>query len=73
MVSQAVGANKPLIVVTLNYRLNIFAFNHGGETKNLALSDQRLALEWVSRNIGKFGGDPVSFAFHWTFDIFSLW
>lgn len=60
MVSQATSVGKPMIVVTFNYRLNIFAFNCGEGAKNLALQDQRLALEWVSKNIVKFGGDPVS-------------
>ncbi|KAI1399046.1 Alpha/Beta hydrolase protein [Hypoxylon fuscum] len=58
MVSQATSVGKPMIVVTFNYRLNIFAFNCGEGAKNLALQDQRLALEWVSKNIVKFGGDP---------------
>lgn len=62
MVSQAASVNKPLIVITFNYRLNIFAFNSGKGEKNLALCDQRLAIEWVSKNISNFGGDPVSFA-----------
>jgi carboxylesterase type B len=47
---------KPTIIVTFNYRLNIFAFGDGGET-NLALKDQRTAIDWVVAHIHGFGGD----------------
>ncbi|KAI1867813.1 uncharacterized protein JN550_006954 [Neoarthrinium moseri] len=49
-----------VIVVSLNYRLNIFGFP-GAESfpsNNLGLLDQRLAIEWVRDNIANFGGDP---------------
>ncbi|KAF7350908.1 Alpha/beta-hydrolase [Mycena sanguinolenta] len=48
------------IVVTINYRLNIFGFpNARGLTEqNLGILDQRVALEWVRDNIVNFGGDP---------------
>lgn len=49
---------KPMIIVTFNYRLNIFGFGDGGE-KNLALKDQQLAIEWVVKHISGFGGDKV--------------
>ncbi|PMD45906.1 alpha/beta-hydrolase [Hyaloscypha variabilis F] len=58
------GANiadqEDVIVVSLNYRLNILGFpgNPNG-TKNLGLLDQRLAVEWVRDNIENFGGDPT--------------
>ncbi|KAM0720890.1 hypothetical protein Q7P37_003175 [Cladosporium fusiforme] len=48
------------IVVTTNYRVNIFSYPNArglhGST-NFALQDQRMAVEWVAENIGAFGGD----------------
>lgn len=50
-----------IIVVTTNYRVNVFGFPNAkgldNET-NFGLLDQRLAVEWVSENIANFGGDP---------------
>lgn len=51
---------KPIILVTFNYRLNIFSFGDGNGMKNLALRDQRLALDWIRKHIATFGGNPVS-------------
>jgi len=49
------------IVVTINYRVKIFAFPNAralnGST-NFAIQDQRMAVEWVAENIAAFGGDP---------------
>ncbi|GAE00285.1 hypothetical protein ANI_1_1074034 [Paecilomyces variotii No. 5] len=49
------------IVITINYRVNIFGFpNARGLTNhNLGILDQRAALEWVRDNIAEFGGNPV--------------
>ncbi|KAF9891062.1 hypothetical protein FE257_004997 [Aspergillus nanangensis] len=49
------ASTENLIVVTATYRMNIFGFP---STSNLGLLDQRLAVEWVHRNIAVFGGDP---------------
>ncbi|XP_035701943.1 carboxylesterase 5A [Folsomia candida] len=53
--------NKDVVVVTINYRLNIFGFfcleNDQGPG-NLGLYDQVLALNWVKKYIEHFGGDP---------------
>lgn len=60
MVAQSIDSVRPMIMVTFNYRLNIFAFGDGLSEINLALQDQKLALEWVQKNNSSFGGDPVS-------------
>ncbi|KAK0666755.1 putative lipase [Cercophora samala] len=51
---------QDMIVVTVNYRLNIFGFPGSRHLpfQNLGLRDQRLAVEWVRDNILSFGGDP---------------
>ncbi|QRW08226.1 carbohydrate esterase family 10 protein [Ceratobasidium sp. AG-Ba] len=55
--------NKPVLYVAMNYRLGVYGFPPGQQSEaagalNLGLKDQRLALEWVNKNIGLFGGDP---------------
>lgn len=62
-----VQENPSVILVTLEYRLNVFGFFHlshlpdGGDypdAQNLGLLDQVMALKWVHENIAAFGGDP---------------
>ncbi|KAE8319099.1 Alpha/Beta hydrolase protein [Aspergillus transmontanensis] len=56
---QVLADEQEVVVVTFNYRLNIFGFSGApGFPQNVALLDQRLAVEWVHRNIQAFGGDP---------------
>ncbi|KAG9582865.1 alpha/beta-hydrolase, partial [Aureobasidium melanogenum] len=54
---------EDVIVVTTNYRTNVFGFPSSPELPlsghNLGFLDQRFALEWVQRNIHAFGGDPA--------------
>lgn len=60
LVAQSVELGQPIILVTINFRLNIFSFGNGEGNVNLALEDQKAALKWLKKNISKFGGDPVS-------------
>ena len=62
-----VQENPEVILVSLEYRLNVFGFFHlshlpdGGDypdAQNLGLLDQVMALKWVHENIAAFGGDP---------------
>ncbi|KAK7957235.1 uncharacterized protein PG986_006457 [Apiospora aurea] len=56
---QALDDAEDVVVVTMNYRLNIFGFPGAPDAAgNLRLRDQRLAVEWIRDNIAGFGGDP---------------
>lgn len=49
-----------IIVVTFNFRLNLFGFLSSGDDRlegNLGLYDQALLLDWVYENSDAFGGD----------------
>ncbi|KIK96774.1 hypothetical protein PAXRUDRAFT_825611 [Paxillus rubicundulus Ve08.2h10] len=64
LVNTSVSLDVPVIYVSMNYRLNAFGFLPGREVKdagvgNLGLHDQRLALYWIQKYIGAFGGDPT--------------
>ncbi|ANH80137.1 carboxylesterase [Niabella ginsenosidivorans] len=63
----AAMAQKGIIAITVNYRLNIFGFFAHPELSreadykasgNYGLLDQQAALQWVHDNIAAFGGDP---------------
>ena len=58
------AAQGKLVVVTINYRLNLFGFlshpaldNQGAPFGNYGLMDMQAALQWVRANIASFGGD----------------
>ncbi|KAH9930418.1 carotenoid ester lipase precursor [Epithele typhae] len=64
VVNRSVLIEKPIIFVSMNYRLNGFGFLGGREVQeagvgNLGLHDQREALRWIQKYIRKFGGDPT--------------
>ena len=59
--------NPDFILVSVEYRLNVFGFLHLShlpdgadypDAQNLGLMDQLMALKWVHENIAGFGGDP---------------
>ena len=59
------AAANDVILVTIEYRLNIFGFMNFGaidssfeECAYLGLKDQIAALQWVKENISAFGGNP---------------
>ena len=59
-------ARRGIVVVTVNYRLNVFGFLAHPELTaeqpdfptNFGCLDQTFATRWVKRNIAAFGGDP---------------
>jgi cholinesterase len=59
--AQWVNRTPNHIVVSFNYRVNIFGFPNaaGLGEQNFGLLDQRAAVEWVQKNIAAFGGDPT--------------
>jgi carboxylesterase type B len=57
------AANQDVVMVGINYRTNVFGFpgpvpGLPKQQQNLGFLDQRMALDWVQKNIAKFGGDP---------------
>ena len=60
-------SKKGIVVVTCNYRLNVFGFLAHPELSaeapykasgNYGLLDQVAAMKWVQKNIASFGGNP---------------
>lgn len=63
IIQQSSLNNKPVIGISINYRMAAFGFISSKEidatsNQNLGLRDQRLAFEWVNKHIAAFGGDP---------------
>lgn len=60
-------ARRGVILVSINYRLNVFGFlthpeiienSPDGFVANWGFLDQKAGIDWVRRNIANFGGDP---------------
>ncbi|TKA57026.1 hypothetical protein B0A49_09733, partial [Cryomyces minteri] len=67
IVENSVQIGKPIIGVSIAYRLNAWGFLNSNEVKgsgqtNIGLRDQRLALHWIQENIKAFGGAPEKVA-----------
>ncbi|KPI43767.1 Lipase 3 [Cyphellophora attinorum] len=71
LVHASITLKQPIIVVAINYRLGPLGFLASKQLKelnesrnepigNYGLHDQAHAIEWVSRFIAGFGGDPSS-------------
>ncbi|CAK7221924.1 hypothetical protein SBRCBS47491_004695 [Sporothrix bragantina] len=70
LVARSMRLGRPIVVVSINYRLGVLGFltskeieaeaAQAGEPviRNQGLNDQKLALEWIRRHITLFGGDP---------------
>ncbi|OJZ84244.1 hypothetical protein ASPFODRAFT_48242 [Aspergillus luchuensis CBS 106.47] len=63
IVRQGALNDKPVLGVSINYRVAAFGFLDSVEVMesgntNLGLRDQRVAMHWVKQNIKAFGGDP---------------
>jgi carboxylesterase type B len=61
IVEQSVAIGKPIIGVSINYRLSVWGFTSSNDFAkegllNIGLRDQRLAMHWVQENIKAFGG-----------------
>lgn len=55
------AARSKLIVITFNYRVNVFGFLNASSPVapgNMGLYDQLEALRWIRDNVQAFGGDP---------------
>ncbi|KAJ7698649.1 carboxylesterase [Mycena rosella] len=70
IVRKSMLIEKPVIVVTFNFRIGLFGFAASSLIRddnkaagdigvgNYGLHDQRTAMEWIHRFIREFGGDP---------------
>ncbi|TPX09123.1 uncharacterized protein E0L32_001614 [Thyridium curvatum] len=63
IVEQSVKEQKPIVAVSINYRLQNWGFLFSKEMQNaragnIAFKDQRMVLQWLQDNIASFGGNP---------------
>ncbi|KAH5122427.1 hypothetical protein HBI73_103660 [Parastagonospora nodorum] len=60
-VDRSVEIGKPIVAVSINYRVGLFGFAAHEELDaggNMGFKDQVLAFRWVRKHIAGFGGDP---------------
>jgi cholinesterase len=62
LIGSSLANREDVVVVSMNYRLNIFGFpgatSVGLKEHNFGMLDIRAAIEWIRDNIKAFGGDP---------------
>ncbi|KAI0321758.1 alpha/beta-hydrolase [Amylostereum chailletii] len=62
IINRSVEIGKPIVFVSINYRLNTFGFLASThvpvEDLNAGLQDQRAAFTFIQENVAEFGGDP---------------
>ncbi|KAJ7116492.1 alpha/beta-hydrolase [Mycena epipterygia] len=62
LIQRSVAIGKPIIFVSMNYRLNTFGYLASAsmlpQDLNAGLLDQRVALQVLNQNLNAFGGDP---------------
>ncbi|KAF8167291.1 alpha beta-hydrolase [Crassisporium funariophilum] len=64
IVQRSVEMKKPVIYLSMNFRMSAYGFLAGKEVQdaglgNLGLLDQRFALKWIQKYIHEFGGDKT--------------
>ncbi|KAK7024685.1 Alpha/beta-hydrolase [Favolaschia claudopus] len=61
LVRRSVATKKPIIYISINYRLGFLGFIGGAQvpatSSNVGYHDQRAALRWIQDNAAAFGGD----------------
>lgn len=60
-VEQSIESGKPIIGVSINYRVGVFGFlasEELGIDGNFGYKDQVLAFKWIKKHIAGFGGNP---------------
>ncbi|KIY45143.1 alpha/beta-hydrolase [Fistulina hepatica ATCC 64428] len=72
LVRKSAEMGRPVIVVTINYRLGLFGFAASSALRednkaagddgvgNYGIRDQRRAMEWLHYFVDEFGGDPAN-------------
>ncbi|KAF2253201.1 para-nitrobenzyl esterase [Trematosphaeria pertusa] len=61
LIERSIEIGKPVIGVSINYRLGVLGFltsRELGTDGNYGFKDQLLAFRWVKKHIAGFGGDP---------------
>ncbi|KAI1776939.1 Alpha/Beta hydrolase protein [Hypoxylon cercidicola] len=64
IIKTSIRMGKPIIMVHVAYRLNVFGYGVYDNKTNFGFHDQKRAVEWVRKHISGFGGDPSRIVIH---------